>query len=272
MCFVQPNTHPLLTTAECPKRLTSLCRSGLGRSLHSSQAEENKGFWLFTESEAIICNVTAAHVVINTIWMGKSILYLLASSNCNIWFSNIFYLIKAPLWQHITNNSESHRCRRQGSPQRNTWPRCWAMCRCACCRRRRAGCHWGARLSGGTAGSCSLSGWTWNTNVANIRENVPHDCATRRRIHKTGQAACVLLLTMCGCSHRSGTNHPPGRTCWQAAPCSRRGRTRYRCWYHTCCCDRILPEERHLWSQAPTTCWTLWTAHEQKMTDKIGGT
>lgn len=38
----QTMTYPLLTTAEWPKRLTSLCRSGLGRSLHSSQAEKHK--------------------------------------------------------------------------------------------------------------------------------------------------------------------------------------------------------------------------------------
>lgn len=35
-------SHPLLTTAECPKRLVSLCRPGLGRTLHSSQAEKKK--------------------------------------------------------------------------------------------------------------------------------------------------------------------------------------------------------------------------------------
>ena len=35
-------THPLLTTAECPKRLTSRCRPGLGRTVHSSQAEEKQ--------------------------------------------------------------------------------------------------------------------------------------------------------------------------------------------------------------------------------------
>lgn len=33
-------THPLLTTAECPKRLTSRCSPGLGRTVHSSQAED----------------------------------------------------------------------------------------------------------------------------------------------------------------------------------------------------------------------------------------
>lgn len=40
--FFKREIYPLLTTAEWPKRLTSLCRSGLGRSLHSSQAEKNK--------------------------------------------------------------------------------------------------------------------------------------------------------------------------------------------------------------------------------------
>lgn len=34
------NAHPLLTTAECPNRLTSLCRPGLGRTVHLSHAEE----------------------------------------------------------------------------------------------------------------------------------------------------------------------------------------------------------------------------------------
>lgn len=32
--------HPLLTTAECPKRLMSRCSPGLGRTVHSSQADD----------------------------------------------------------------------------------------------------------------------------------------------------------------------------------------------------------------------------------------
>lgn len=62
----------------------------------------------------------------------------------------------------------TYRCHMQGSQQRNTWPRCWVTCHYACCRRRRAGCHWEAPQSAGTVESRFLAEWTCEMCVTSL--------------------------------------------------------------------------------------------------------
>lgn len=71
----------------------------------------------------------------------------------------------------IKQQDKSYRCHRQGSQQRNTWPRCWVTCHYVCCPQRQAECRWGAPPNASTWESCFLSEWTWEicTSLSGFR-------------------------------------------------------------------------------------------------------